>query len=270
MNWLCLRNNQPVEVQDFRRVTNHFRGMYGPYLNLIQKNWRMSSACNRLDLQTPGSQLIMPKNLPHHCPGVCSCAFITPPCCDHFACANEHPINVGPLPACLPAYHPYQEKTSRTVSCVFFFPCVGETIVGVAPSFMGIGALVDEVVVGAFPSLPYPFLPFQTSICRQFISAFLKSVSREVFRHTPSRSYYSFQVQPVVHVVIFPLFFIDLRYTLHSKNPVEWRVIFLKSQTSTELFRFSNSTGSSVPSARFSLFIVLTCRALFQPPAGNS
>ena len=131
------------------------------------------------------------------------------------------------LPACLSSVPGTKNKPYSFVC--FFSPCVGETIVGVAPSFMGIGALVDEVVVGAFPSLPYPFLPFQTSICRQFISAFLKSVSREVFRHTPSRSYYSFQVQPVVHVVIFPLFFIDLRYTLHRKNPVEWRVIFLKS-----------------------------------------
>ena len=52
-----------VEVQDFRRITDHFRGIYGICLNLLQKNRRMSP-CNRLDLQTLGSELIMPKNLP--------------------------------------------------------------------------------------------------------------------------------------------------------------------------------------------------------------
>ena len=34
--------------------------------NLIKENWRMST-CNQLDLQTLGSQPIMPKNLPGHC-----------------------------------------------------------------------------------------------------------------------------------------------------------------------------------------------------------
>jgi hypothetical protein len=32
---------QPVEVQDCRRVTNHFRGIYRIYPNLIKKNWTM-------------------------------------------------------------------------------------------------------------------------------------------------------------------------------------------------------------------------------------
>ena len=36
------------------------------YPNLIKENRRMST-CNRLDLQTLASQLIMPKNLPDHC-----------------------------------------------------------------------------------------------------------------------------------------------------------------------------------------------------------
>jgi hypothetical protein len=33
------------------------------------------STCNRLDLQTLGSQPIVPKNLPHHCDGHDSCMF---------------------------------------------------------------------------------------------------------------------------------------------------------------------------------------------------
>jgi len=37
------------------------------------------STCNRLDLQTLGSQPIMPKTLPEHCPGdyACMCAVCT-------------------------------------------------------------------------------------------------------------------------------------------------------------------------------------------------
>ena len=54
---------QPVEVQDCRRITDHFRGIYRIYPNLIKENRRIST-CNRLDLQTLGSQpVVMPKNL---------------------------------------------------------------------------------------------------------------------------------------------------------------------------------------------------------------
>ena len=57
---------KPVEVhQDCRKITDHFRGIYRIYPNLIKENRRMST-CNRLDLQTLGSQLVMPKNLPDH------------------------------------------------------------------------------------------------------------------------------------------------------------------------------------------------------------
>ena len=56
---------KPAEVQDCRKITDHFRGIYGIYPNLIQENWRMST-CNRLDLQTLGSQPAIPKNLPDH------------------------------------------------------------------------------------------------------------------------------------------------------------------------------------------------------------
>ena len=58
---------QPVEVQDCMKITRHFRGIYRIYHpNLIKDNRRMST-CNQLDLQTLGSPMIMPKNLPNQC-----------------------------------------------------------------------------------------------------------------------------------------------------------------------------------------------------------
>ena len=55
---------QLVEVQDCKRITDHFRGIYRKYPTFIKENWRMST-CSRLDLQTLGSQpIIMSKNLP--------------------------------------------------------------------------------------------------------------------------------------------------------------------------------------------------------------
>ena len=53
---------QPVEVEDCRKITDHLKGMYRLYVNSIKENRRMST-CNRLHLQTLGSQLVMPKNL---------------------------------------------------------------------------------------------------------------------------------------------------------------------------------------------------------------
>jgi hypothetical protein len=41
-----LVTDEPVEVQDFRRITDHFRGIYGIYLKLMQKTRRMST-CNQ-------------------------------------------------------------------------------------------------------------------------------------------------------------------------------------------------------------------------------
>ena len=55
----------PVEVQDFRKITDRFRRIYRIWPNLVMENRRMST-CDRLDLQTQGSQPIMPKNLPDH------------------------------------------------------------------------------------------------------------------------------------------------------------------------------------------------------------
>jgi hypothetical protein len=36
-----LITNEPVKVQDSRKITNHFRGIYRIYPNLIEENWRM-------------------------------------------------------------------------------------------------------------------------------------------------------------------------------------------------------------------------------------
>ena len=53
----------PVKLQDCRKITDHLRGIYRIYPNLIKKNRRLSTY-NRLDLQTLGSQPVLPKNLP--------------------------------------------------------------------------------------------------------------------------------------------------------------------------------------------------------------
>ena len=71
LNWLMFGKNrqlvtdeqvqfekQPVEVRDFRRIIDHFRGFYR-----IKQNWKMST-CNRLDLKSLGSSPKMPKNYP--------------------------------------------------------------------------------------------------------------------------------------------------------------------------------------------------------------
>jgi hypothetical protein len=53
------------QFQDYKKITGHFRGIYRICPNLMKENQRMST-CNRLDLQTLGSQPIMPKNLLDH------------------------------------------------------------------------------------------------------------------------------------------------------------------------------------------------------------
>ena len=53
---------EPVEVQDCRKITDHFRGIYRIYSNLVKENRRMPT-CNRLDLRP---QPVMPKNLLDH------------------------------------------------------------------------------------------------------------------------------------------------------------------------------------------------------------
>jgi hypothetical protein len=55
--------DEPVEVQDCRKITDRFRGIYRIYSNLIKENRRMST-CNWLHLQTLGSQPVMYKISP--------------------------------------------------------------------------------------------------------------------------------------------------------------------------------------------------------------
>ena len=45
---------QPVEVQDFRKITDHSRGIYRIHLKWMKANRKMST-CNRLDLESLGS-----------------------------------------------------------------------------------------------------------------------------------------------------------------------------------------------------------------------
>ena len=57
---------QPVEVQDCRKITDHFRGIYRIYPNLMKENRRVWT-CNRLDLQIKHSDLkrwLCPKIFP--------------------------------------------------------------------------------------------------------------------------------------------------------------------------------------------------------------
>ena len=56
---------EPVDVRDCREITDHFRRIYRIYPNFVKENRRMST-CDRLDLQTLGSQPVMPKNLTDH------------------------------------------------------------------------------------------------------------------------------------------------------------------------------------------------------------
>ena len=61
IGWV-LRNNR-LKVQDFRRITDRFRGIYRIYIKWMKRNQKMST-CNRLDLESLGSWLTMPKNFP--------------------------------------------------------------------------------------------------------------------------------------------------------------------------------------------------------------
>ena len=63
MNQLSLRNNWPVEVRDFQRITDHFRGIYKIYLNWMKQNRKMST-CKPISFWTLGSWPTMPKNFP--------------------------------------------------------------------------------------------------------------------------------------------------------------------------------------------------------------
>ena len=55
-----------VEVQDCRKIIDHFRGINSIYPNLIKGK---PDDVNMLDLQTLGSWPVVPKNLPDHWSG---------------------------------------------------------------------------------------------------------------------------------------------------------------------------------------------------------
>ena len=54
----------PTEVEEFRKITEHFKGIWRINLKLIKKNHRKMSTCNRLNLETLGSRLLMSKIIP--------------------------------------------------------------------------------------------------------------------------------------------------------------------------------------------------------------
>lgn len=56
----------PVVVQDFRRITDCFRGIYGVYLIFMKQNETITVAWNRLDLEA--LPRTMPKYLPQNLP----------------------------------------------------------------------------------------------------------------------------------------------------------------------------------------------------------
>ena len=70
MNQLSFEN-ELVEVKDFRKkLLIILEESMGICLKLINTS-QMITTCNRLDLETLGIWLIMPKNIPGHWPNVC-------------------------------------------------------------------------------------------------------------------------------------------------------------------------------------------------------
>ena len=63
-----------LEFKTSRKITDHYRGVYGVHLKIIKKNWKITT-CDRLDLATLGIWPIVPKNLPDtrtpRCIGIC-------------------------------------------------------------------------------------------------------------------------------------------------------------------------------------------------------
>ena len=51
------------------KTTDHYKGINGTYPIIIKRNRKMST-CNELDLETLGSQPVLPKNLTKHCTNV--------------------------------------------------------------------------------------------------------------------------------------------------------------------------------------------------------
>ena len=53
----------PVGVEDLKKLTHHFRGIYRIYRKLVKTNQKITT-CNLLDLQTSRFWPIVLKNLP--------------------------------------------------------------------------------------------------------------------------------------------------------------------------------------------------------------
>ena len=60
---LSVRNDRLKNFQDFGKMTDRCRGIYGVYLKLTMEN-RKITASNRLDLETLGFRPIMPRKSP--------------------------------------------------------------------------------------------------------------------------------------------------------------------------------------------------------------
>ena len=58
----------PAEFQDFKKITDKFRGIYIK-MSQTNKGKPKMLTCNRLDLETRGSPPVMPRNLPGQCQG---------------------------------------------------------------------------------------------------------------------------------------------------------------------------------------------------------
>jgi hypothetical protein len=84
MNQLSLRNNW-LKCKTSKKIPHHFRKSCRIYPKLVEK-LRKISTYNQLDLETLGSQPIMPKNLPGHWLEVKSC---TPNCWATIRSSND-------------------------------------------------------------------------------------------------------------------------------------------------------------------------------------
>ena len=56
-----------VEVEDFGKITHHFRGINGIYIKLVKRNQKITTCNNRLDFETHG-----------FCPIITVCPWISP------------------------------------------------------------------------------------------------------------------------------------------------------------------------------------------------
>ena len=71
MNWLRLRK-LPVEVWDFKKFTDHFRGIWRLHLKLFKKERKKTKKCQHVTgwiWKTLKPQPVMSKMIPGHCQG---------------------------------------------------------------------------------------------------------------------------------------------------------------------------------------------------------